>query len=233
MIRPTTIPQTPEGPADRAGGRPRGAAPGLRASQVAGARPDRRDADKNVGQSIFDQKGTGQTLVNMLTLDMIVGSGGVLSHAPHRAQSALMMLDAYQPEGVTMLAVDSIFMMPQLGVLSTVPARSRHAGLRARLPDQSREPASRRSAWRKRASRASPSSGKAASKIFRSGRCACFRIQEQGTGNREQQRNPQSAIGNRQSKIPTPLLLRPLKRSMWARGGARRLRRRFRAALSA
>ena len=31
-----------------------------------------------------------------------------------------MMLDAYQPEGVTMLAVDSIFMMPQLGVLSTV-----------------------------------------------------------------------------------------------------------------
>jgi hypothetical protein len=31
-----------------------------------------------------------------------------------------MMLDAYQPEGVTMLAVDSIFMMPQLGILSTV-----------------------------------------------------------------------------------------------------------------
>jgi hypothetical protein len=31
-----------------------------------------------------------------------------------------MMIDAYQPEGVTELAVDSIFMMPQLGVLSTV-----------------------------------------------------------------------------------------------------------------
>jgi hypothetical protein len=31
-----------------------------------------------------------------------------------------MMLDAYLPEGVTMLAVDSIFMMPQLGVLSAV-----------------------------------------------------------------------------------------------------------------
>lgn len=31
-----------------------------------------------------------------------------------------MMLDAYQPEGITMLAVDSIFMMPQLGILSTV-----------------------------------------------------------------------------------------------------------------
>lgn len=65
-------------------------------------------------------KSTGKTLVNMTALDMIVGSGGVLSHAPHRAQSALMMMDAYQPEGVTMLAVDSIFMMPQLGVLSTI-----------------------------------------------------------------------------------------------------------------
>jgi len=51
---------------------------------------------------------------------MIVGSGGVLSHAPRNAESAYMMLDAYQPEGVTMLAKDSIFMMPQLGVLSLV-----------------------------------------------------------------------------------------------------------------
>ena len=31
-----------------------------------------------------------------------------------------MMIDAFLPEGVTQLAVDSIFMMPQLGVLSTV-----------------------------------------------------------------------------------------------------------------
>lgn len=66
------------------------------------------------------ERATGQTLVNMMQLNMIVGSGGVLSHAPQRAGSALMMLDAYQPEGLTMLAVDSIFMMPQLGVLSTI-----------------------------------------------------------------------------------------------------------------
>jgi len=32
----------------------------------------------------------------------------------------LMMIDAFLPEGVTELAVDSIFMTPQLGVLSTV-----------------------------------------------------------------------------------------------------------------
>ena len=31
-----------------------------------------------------------------------------------------MLIDAFQPEGVTRLAVDSIFMMPHLGVLSTV-----------------------------------------------------------------------------------------------------------------
>ena len=75
--------------------------------------------DKNIG-NLFDAKNSGQTLVNLFALDMIVGSGGVLSHAPRRAQSALMMLDAYQPEGVTLLTVDSIFMMPQLGILSTV-----------------------------------------------------------------------------------------------------------------
>ncbi|MBX3115499.1 MAG: glutamate mutase L [Fimbriimonadaceae bacterium] len=72
---------------------------------------------RDVGQ-IFDQAESGSTLIKMLKLDMIIGSGGVLSHAPLRAQSALMMMDAYQPEGVTMLTVDSIFMMPHLGVLS-------------------------------------------------------------------------------------------------------------------
>jgi uncharacterized protein (TIGR01319 family) len=74
---------------------------------------------RTVGEALT-QAGTGQTLVNMMRLDMIVGSGGVLSHAPRREQSALMMMDAYQPEGFTLLTVDSIFMMPQLGILSTI-----------------------------------------------------------------------------------------------------------------
>ena len=68
----------------------------------------------------FSQSETGATLVDMLSLDLIVGSGGVLSHAPRRNQAMLMMIDAFQPEGVTHLAVDSIFMMPQLGVLAQV-----------------------------------------------------------------------------------------------------------------
>jgi len=72
----------------------------------------------------FAQTSTGQSLVNMMTLNLIVGSGGVLSHAPRRVQAALMMIDSFEPEGVTKLAVDSIFMMPHLGVLSTVHERS-------------------------------------------------------------------------------------------------------------
>ena len=68
----------------------------------------------------FEQTASGATLVNMMSLDILVGSGGVLSHAPRRQQAALMLIDAFLPEGVTRLAVDSIFMMPQLGVLSTV-----------------------------------------------------------------------------------------------------------------
>ena len=68
----------------------------------------------------FDQSLAGETLVDMMALDMAIGSGGVLSHAPRRQQSAMMMLDAFLPEGVTRLTVDSIFMMPQLGVLAEV-----------------------------------------------------------------------------------------------------------------
>ena len=68
----------------------------------------------------FEQTGSGDTYIDLMDLGLLIGSGGVLSHAPRRAQAAMMMLDAFQPEGLTMLAVDSIFMMPQLGILSTV-----------------------------------------------------------------------------------------------------------------
>ena len=68
----------------------------------------------------FDQTMSGETLVDMNKLDMIVGSGGVLSHAPRREQAYRMLVDAFLPEGITQIAVDSIFMMPQLGVLSEI-----------------------------------------------------------------------------------------------------------------
>lgn len=116
MIRPTTIPQTYEDLLiEQAVSRE-----ALRlafdhhkslARSLKGVQQDR-----DIGK-IFEQSNTGETLIKMMALDMIIGSGGVLSHAPMRAQSALMMLDAYQPEGITMITVDSIFMMPHLGVL--------------------------------------------------------------------------------------------------------------------
>ena len=68
----------------------------------------------------FEQSESGLSLVNMIELDLLVGSGGVMSHAPRREQSARMLIDAFLPEGITQLAVDSIFMMPQLGVLANI-----------------------------------------------------------------------------------------------------------------
>jgi len=68
----------------------------------------------------FDETASGQTIINMQDLDMLVGSGGVLSHAPRRSQAMMMLLDAFQPEGITRVGVDSIFMMPHLGVLAQV-----------------------------------------------------------------------------------------------------------------
>ena len=68
----------------------------------------------------FERIAEEETLIEMNNLDLIIGSGGVLSHAPRRSQAMMMMIDAFQPHGTTMIAVDSIFMMPHLGVLSTI-----------------------------------------------------------------------------------------------------------------
>jgi len=68
----------------------------------------------------FDETTSGATLINLRDLDLLVGSGGVLSHAPRRNQAMMMLIDAFAPEAVTRIAVDSIFMMPHLGVLAEV-----------------------------------------------------------------------------------------------------------------
>jgi uncharacterized protein (TIGR01319 family) len=72
----------------------------------------------------FEQTASGESLIDLAALDLLLGSGGALSHAPRRAQAAMMLLDAFAPQGVTELAVDSIFMMPQLGVLAEVANES-------------------------------------------------------------------------------------------------------------
>ncbi|BFU91253.1 MAG: ornithine aminomutase [Nitrospira sp.] len=119
MIRPTTIPQTlDELQIEQAIAREalrlalihhKSLATGLK-----GVQQERTISD------VFEQQTSGKTLIDMVNLDLIVGSGGILSHAPRRIQSMLMMVDAYEPMGCTRLSVDSIFMMPHLGVLSTI-----------------------------------------------------------------------------------------------------------------
>lgn len=123
MIRPTTIPQSMEELIFEQAI----AKEALRlafvqhrsfASSLKGVQQQRTIAEA------FEQSSSGASIVNMMTLNMLIGSGGVLSHAPRRQQSALMMIDSFLPEGVTRLAVDSIFMMPQLGVLTQVQPKA-------------------------------------------------------------------------------------------------------------
>lgn len=72
-------------------------------------------------KSALDSSSFGRAergLVEMDNIGLIIGSGGVLSHAPLRGQAAGILIDAFAPEGVTELAVDSVFMLPHLGILA-------------------------------------------------------------------------------------------------------------------
>ena len=119
MIRPTTIPQTlRELIIEHATAR-EALRLGLEhhksiATTLRGAR----------GESAFARGITTQemqvTYIDMMKMDIVAGTGGLLSHAPKREQSMLIMNDAFQSEGVTMFFQDSVFMMPHLGVVSTV-----------------------------------------------------------------------------------------------------------------
>jgi uncharacterized protein (TIGR01319 family) len=119
MIRPTSIPQTKEDLwLEQAVCRE-----ALRLSLkhhaslavgLSGVQRQRSIAD------IFNQKGARESLVDLMTLELVVGSGGVLSHAPDRMQAALMMLDGFGLEGFTELTVDSVFMLPHLGLFSSI-----------------------------------------------------------------------------------------------------------------
>ena len=119
MIRPTTIPQTMneliiEQAIAREALRLAFGQHKLLAVGLKGIQQQRSISDT------FKQLETGQTLINMRELNLLVGSGGILSHAPKRVQSMAMLIDGFQPEAMTEITVDSIFMMPHLGVLAGV-----------------------------------------------------------------------------------------------------------------
>ncbi|HPT35582.1 MAG TPA: glutamate mutase L [Bacillota bacterium] len=69
---------------------------------------------------IFRQAATGDTLVDMMEIKVMIGTGGALSYAPRRSQAAMILLDGLQPEGITHLYVDSWFLLPHMGVLMDI-----------------------------------------------------------------------------------------------------------------
>jgi uncharacterized protein (TIGR01319 family) len=123
MIRPTTIPQTLEALIfEQAVSREALRLAYLQhkafATTLKGVQQQRTIADT------FSQSAGGGSIIDNMKLDLLVASGGVLSHAPRMEQTALMMIDAFEPEGFTEIAKDSIFMMPHLGVLASVHPRA-------------------------------------------------------------------------------------------------------------
>lgn len=123
MIRPTTIPHTLEDLMIEHAVAREALRLGFMHHKLL-ARPLRGVKIQRDISEIFKQEAFEETYIDMLKIDWIVGTGGLLSRAPRRAQSALILIDAFQPEGITKLAQDSVFMMPHLGVLSTVHAKA-------------------------------------------------------------------------------------------------------------
>ena len=119
MIRPTIIPQTTKSLLIEHAVAREALRLGFQHHKLL-ARPLRGlRQDKNIGD-LFEQKLLKETYIDMMQIDWIAGTGGLLSHAPNRSQSALILIDGFEPEGVTKIGQDSVFMMPHLGVLSTV-----------------------------------------------------------------------------------------------------------------
>jgi uncharacterized protein (TIGR01319 family) len=119
MIRPTTIPETLEDLIVEHAVAREALRLGFKHHKTL-ARPLRGITRERTISDMFDQQSFESTYIDMLQVNWIAGTGGLLSHAPRRAQSALLLIDSFQPEGLTKLGQDSVFMMPHLGVLSTV-----------------------------------------------------------------------------------------------------------------
>ncbi len=118
MIRPTTIPQTLEDLIVEHSVAREALRLGLKHHRTIATRLKGIQIERTISD-MFDQA-VAETYVEMMNIDVCAGTGGLLSHAPRRIQSMYILTDAWQPEGVTRMFQDSVFMMPHLGVLSTV-----------------------------------------------------------------------------------------------------------------
>jgi uncharacterized protein (TIGR01319 family) len=117
MIRPTTIPQTLKSLIVEHAVAREALRLGLQHHKTIATRLKGAKMAQRMAGDIFEYM-LKETYIEMMKIDVIAGTGGLLSHAPRRVQSMMIMIDAFQPEGVTRMYQDSVFMMPHLGVLS-------------------------------------------------------------------------------------------------------------------
>jgi hypothetical protein len=64
----------------------------------------------------------GSRLGGLHPLDVVLGTGGVLSNAPHPAMAALILMDALQPRGITSLVLDTAHLANMLGSAASLDA---------------------------------------------------------------------------------------------------------------
>ena len=89
----------------------------LRDSAKHEAGPVRRDLDELLKGPRVEPRPA--TPFSNTECDLLIGSGGILSHSP-RPAAAAVLLDALSPDAGVELAVDSEFMFPHLGALAQV-----------------------------------------------------------------------------------------------------------------
>jgi uncharacterized protein (TIGR01319 family) len=71
-------------------------------------------------EQFFREKLNERAEFRLQDFHMIIGAGGVISHAPTEKQAAIMLIDGLQPRGMTELWRDNHFISPHLGKLSQV-----------------------------------------------------------------------------------------------------------------
>jgi uncharacterized protein (TIGR01319 family) len=130
MIRPTTLPQTPEDLLLEQGA----AREALRLALTDHERalqPLRGAREGPTGVDALAVEPEAAAGVAWPRVRLLVGSGGPLAHAPRRSQAAAILIDGCRPEGLTELAVDSVFVLPHLGALRQVDPEAAAAVLDA------------------------------------------------------------------------------------------------------
>ncbi len=78
-----------------------------------------RDVDPFVEQ-MYVEKSLEHRSFHLREIHKLIGSGGIISHAPVKEQAMAMLICGFQPGGITELWRDKDFISPHLGILSNL-----------------------------------------------------------------------------------------------------------------